>query len=534
MVERLKEIPQKVLDWWNRFTSKQKTIIVGIAATVIFALAILIYTTSKPQYKDLITCENTAQASEIVSVLEGATIDHIVSSDGLRIQVEVSQESVARLALGSAGYVPDEYSPEDALGGGISSTSSDKEKLWGVYLEKQLERDLAALSNVKSAQVRFHIPDQNGTLLATKEESSAYIQLELDGTFTSANAANVAKAVAAFLGNDTTANITIIDSDSNLLFAGGDDYSVAGIANSMQELQAQAQTTVENQVKRVLLGTNQCSNVAVTSHLNMDYAKYTETVKEYYANDGRTEGMKAHEERYESENTNGTEGIPGTDSNGEAGNITYVSPDYANSESSQTEYLIDYLPNEKSVYKELAAGSIDYNTSSISVATISYRELREEDAKKQGLLDEMSWEEYKLANSEDIKQEVDEEFYAMVSNATGIPVDKITIISYITPLYYDKEGMDIGWTDVTSILMLVLIIGLLAFVVFRSMRATVEVTEEDELSVENLLQSTPEEVIDDIDLETKSATRKLIEKFVDENPESAASLLRNWLNEDWN
>ena len=28
-------------------------------------------------------------------------------------------------------------------------------------------------------------------------------------------------------------------------------------------------------------------------------------------------------------------------------------------------------------------------------------------------------------------------------------------------------------------------------------------------------------------------TRKLIEKFVDENPEAVANLLRNWLNEDW-
>ena len=48
-----------------------------------------------------------------------------------------------------------------------------------------------------------------------------------------------------------------------------------------------------------------------------------------------------------------------------------------------------------------------------------------------------------------------------------------------------------------------------------------------------LLYSTPEAVLDDIEVETKSETRKLIEKFVDENPEAAANLLRNWLNEDW-
>lgn len=534
MVEKLKEIPKRILEWWNHFTSKQKSIIVGISAAVIFALAILIYSTSQTKYIDLITCESTAQAAEIVDVLEGAGILHEVSKDGLEITVDAEQEAVARLALGSAGYVPDAYTPEEALSGGISSTAADKEKLWGVYLESQLEHDFAQLSNVKSARVKFHIPDQNGTLIAEREESSAYIQLELDGTFTSANAANMAKAVASYLGNETTSDITIIDSDANLLFAGGNDYSVAGMANSMQDLQNQAQSVVENRVKKVLLGTNQYSNVDVASHLSVDYASYQETVKEYYANDGRTEGMKAHEENYESENTNGTEGIPGTDSNGEAGGITYVSPDYGSSSSSQVENLVDYLPNESSVYKELAAGSIKYDDSSISIATIKYRELREEDAEAQGLLEDMTWEEYKLANSEDIKQEVDEDFYSMVANATGIPQDKITIVSYISPLYYDKEGLAFSWTDVSSIIMLVLIVGLLVFVVFRSMRSTMEVTEEEELSVESLLQSTPEEVIDDIDLEAKSATRKLIEKFVDENPESAASLLRNWLNEDWN
>ena len=51
--------------------------------------------------------------------------------------------------------------------------------------------------------------------------------------------------------------------------------------------------------------------------------------------------------------------------------------------------------------------------------------------------------------------------------------------------------------------------------------------------MENLLQSTPEEELENIDVEAKSETRRVIEKFVDDNPEAAAALLRNWLNEDW-
>ena len=59
---------------------------------------------------------------------------------------------------------------------------------------------------------------------------------------------------------------------------------------------------------------------------------------------------------------------------------------------------------------------------------------------------------------------------------------------------------------------------------------------EPELSVEGLLESTrdaAQEGLEDIGFMEKSETRVLIEKFVEENPEAAAALLRNWLNEEW-
>ena len=43
MPDRIKKILDKVLAWWNKFTTKQKTIIVGASAAVIFTFAILIW-----------------------------------------------------------------------------------------------------------------------------------------------------------------------------------------------------------------------------------------------------------------------------------------------------------------------------------------------------------------------------------------------------------------------------------------------------------------------------------------------------------
>ncbi len=132
-----------------------------------------------------------------------------------------------------------------------------------------------------------------------------------------------------------------------------------------------------------------------------------------------------------------------------------------------------------------------------------------------------------------MKVDTDEDLINLVSKASGIAVENISFISYEEPLFIDKEPAAISFTDILQILLIIVILGLLAFVVLRGMRGEKTEEVEEELSVETLLQSTPEQQLDDIELETKSETRKLIEKFVDENPESAAALLRNWLNEDW-
>lgn len=84
-----------------------------------------------------------------------------------------------------------------------------------------------------------------------------------------------------------------------------------------------------------------------------------------------------------------------------------------------------------------------------------------------------------------------------------------------------------------QVILIIAILAVLAFVVIRSMRAQKADQQEEELAVESLLQSTPQEDLEDIELESKSEERKLIEKFVDENPEAVANLLRNWLTEDW-
>lgn len=539
MADKLKEIPGKILKWWNKFTNKQKTIIVAITAAVIFTFVIIMYTFSRPQYTKLGTYETRESAAAIIDILNEAGITHKESSDARTIEVLVSQESQANYALGAAGYVPDSLTYSSFVQSSMSTTSADRENMYKDYLQKELENAFKMSTPVKGVTVLIERPSQTGTLssAAQKEESHAYIHVDVTDDFTSANATAMARAAATFLGNKSTANITILDQNLNILFSGGDDYSPSGPASSMLELQSQVQNAVNTQVRNVLLGTNQFQMIDVASNMVVDFATYENKIREYSPSAGREQGMVEQQDTFSSESTSGVEGYPGTDSNG--GNLTgYENPDYGSSSSSSQEQSIRYQNNVSDSLVNIPAGSIKMDESSISVSMITIREYYEENVRRQGLLDGgLTWEDFKEANRADIKQEVDPDFYQMVSKASGISEDNISIIAYETPVFHDEEGLSITGTDIASIVLILLILGLLVFVILRSMgpRKKKEQEEEELPSLEKLVQSTaPESTVEDIDTESKSEVRKMVEKFVDENPEAAANLLRNWLNEEWN
>lgn len=533
LVEKLKELGNRILEWWNRFTTKQKTLIVMAVSAVVLAIVILVTVLNQPQYVLLKNCEDTTEAASVRDLLEEEELKYEVSADGLEFRILKEQQSDAILLLGSNSIKTAGYGIENVTDGGFSTTESDKQKRYVRYLEEYIESNLLEPQEaVKSATVMLNVPENTGTLIDSDKESSATVTLSLKEEISPEAAASLARAIATGIGNPTTRNIVIMDTEGNMLFSGDDDYSVSGTANAQLSVKSEAERIVTSEVKQVLLGTNEFDKIEVATNLVLDFSTSSRTDHTYSAPDGREEGQLSHEDTFSSINESGISGVPGTDSNGDDG-TTYVLEDNSNSRSEQTETSRDYLPNESIVTTDTPAGLINYGQSSLSVAMIRHVVIKEEDIERQGLLDTVTWEEYKLANQERTKLEVDEDLFDVVAKATGISVDNIAIVAYSENVFFDDEGSGISATDIMQIVLIIIILALLAFVVLRSMRGEKHEEEEEELSVESLLQSTPETQLEDISFEDESETRKLIGKFVDENPEAAANLLRNWLNEDW-
>lgn len=530
MVDRLKGFPQKALEWWNKFTSKQKTIIISVASVVILAIAILVTVLTRPQYAPLAMCETTKEAAAVTDLLDESEMTYTVSEDGYQIHVLKEQLSDANLLLGANNIPSAAYGIDNVMEGGFSTTESDKQKKYKLYLEGKLEEDLESNNAVIKARVQLSIPENDGTLISKDEESHASVVLTLEGELEQNVPSSMAKTIAAALGNDTTQNVVIIDTDGNLLFSGEDNYTVAGNASNQLGVKQQAENLVKNEVRKVMVGTNLFDTIEVGTNLDLDFSTTEKTWHDFTPAEGQTQGVLSEESTYQSNSTGGNSGVPGTDSNDET---TYVIEDNAYSESSVMEENRKYLPNEIITSQTIPPGLIIYENSSLSISATQLKVFKEEDIEAQGLLDGVTWNEYKTMNEAKQKIEVDEELYGLVAKVTGIAEEDIAILAYEEPIFIDAEGLDISVTDIIQILLIVVILAMLAFVVIRSMRGEKGEDAEAELSVESLLQSTPEPEIERIGTDTMSETRRVIERFVEENPEAAASLLRNWLNEDW-
>ena len=190
LLDKLKELGSRILEWWNRFTAKQKTLIVAGVAVVIIAIVFIVSMLTQPQYVLLRECESTAEAAEVRDLLQGEDMTFEVSDDGLVIKILRDQLSDANLLLGANNIKAASYGIDNVTDGSFSTTESDKQKKYVVYLEKSLEHDfLMKFTAVKSANVTLHIPENDGTLIASEEESFATVVLELKDEFSADSAA---------------------------------------------------------------------------------------------------------------------------------------------------------------------------------------------------------------------------------------------------------------------------------------------------------------------------------------------------------
>lgn len=541
MREKVKEIPEKFKVFWDKYTSKQKTIVIAIICVVLIAIGVVAWLASRPTWSKFQVFDSVDDANTMTKALDDQSITWKASSDGKTIYVHQDDMTNALYAMSDNGLTDKGYTWDAAFDNSMSTTESEKDQKRVLALQSEIRQSLIKYKFIDDANVFINVPETTYTVLSSDDaetaKTSITASIELNDKNKDLLDDKTAETLAYWLANTVgtdVKNVIINDTDGKCIYNGNTSDGLGGVlTGGSTEYCNKLRNTIADNVTTLLIRCGYDDAQVGTDGIQFDMNKIETLTKEYSVDDGREYGYPTNLYTYSSKGASGNGGTPGTDSNDS-------DTDYVNNSSSGTsntvdvQKLTDLLTNEKVQNIKQETPAIKLADSSLGIVVRKYTVYKEDDLKADGTLDKTTWDQFISQNNKISTTTVSTDEINLISAATGVSANKITVLAYNVPQFVSSTKSSNGISNYLMIILTVLIIALLIFVILRGASPLAAEDEEPELSVEQLLATTKEnQSLDDIEFSDKSETRKMIEKFVDENPEAVAQLLRNWLNDEW-
>ncbi|OON97986.1 MAG: flagellar M-ring protein FliF [Epulopiscium sp. Nele67-Bin005] len=533
MPETITQVSSQITERWSNLPKKQKIQVGGgigaLLVAIVLAVAMLSRTDSTILYRNL----DLVAAAEVTEVLEANGIAYELTDNGTTIMVDESILNSAKIILARENVPKGNYTFDDAITNSMSTTEQEKDAKMQYLTKVDLEQGLISMGGISDAKIQLIVPEQKNSFLAATQESSASVILTLRNQLSADQIEGIARYLASSVENLKIENITILDSNSNLLYDGSNLDAMSG--NSQQDLKTAAEKSLQSKIY-ALLGP-MYDEVTISPNLVLNFDQYHESTEIYSTPvEDSDAGLKATENWATSEAVNMTVGeAPGVDAN--AGVATTVTVNEVTGESASETRSTTYNNNKVLTSTVKGIGEIDYIASSIAVNVFTYR-VYDEALVTPTLADGMTWDDFKTANSQLVALDLDPGVADVVEKGTGLT--NVAVYGYEKPIFIDEIPYVIDYKDYIPFVLL-LIIGIIILMLVLRFRRQEEIVETvPELQSETLLKATAEEVREslevgneEIEFKEESAIKQQIEKFVDEKPEAVANLLRNWLSDDW-
>ena len=445
-MDQLIVIKDKILEFWNKYTAKQKTIIICVGCAILIAIVLLAYFMTRPVYTDVATLSGDA-AITFDKALDGAGLDYEKVSDSegnTTFRVEQSEYSDAILLMGENQITDDEMTWEKALESDMTTSSDQKQTKATLALQSSIRKGLLNFDGVEDATVYINRPKDDGTIFANKEETSVSVSFKMAGnkTMNGETADAIAYYLANAVGSAKPDHIVLTDTKGNLLFNGQENAGLGGTINSTEEYREKLRNNFAKYVRDLLTKAGYDDVEVSKSNIVFDMDKITELVTTYTTNEGQDQGLYGSSYEYKSTGASSSGGVPGTESNGDLTDTMIQTNGDSSSETILNKY--DYLPNKTVQNIEHEIGAVKKDESSIAIVLNRYNVIKEETLEDQGALKDMTFDEYVDANSNVTEQEVPENLPQLVAAATGIAENNIQIRIVEKPVFEAKEGSSFG------------------------------------------------------------------------------------------
>ena len=224
------DVLQKILLIWQKISLMQRALLAGVAVASLLVGSLLVYWARRPDMRMLYQDLSPAEASKVTDKINEKEIAYELRDSGTTIYVPAQHVYQLRLDLAKEGLPASEqngYKLFDDEKLGISPFVQN------INLKRALQDELAKSIQMVDgvAHARVHIVNPEQSLFTTENEqttASVVLRLKPGYRLSATNIAAITHMVSGSVKGLKAENVTIIDSDGNLLSGQADSTLLAG------------------------------------------------------------------------------------------------------------------------------------------------------------------------------------------------------------------------------------------------------------------------------------------------------------------
>ena len=358
LVERIKNIWQKIRAFWVSLSLRTKVFAMFVVAVTVVVIGVLIVHSVNHRYAVLFTDLSAEDLTQVVNYLSSNNITDYKIENNNRILVPEGQEARLKMNILLEGYPTSGFGYNMYLSNiGSLSSDADRQLLWQADLQDRLAACITYIPGVRSAKVFITRGEDRRYILSTDDvvNASASVTVEMSGnkTLTDQQANAIRALIRGAVQGLAIEDVQIMDTAGNTYTGETDSLSATDSAQLKLALESQVNAYLRNNVLRVLndlFGEGNCSvSVSSTVNVNRTYEDSIIYEEPTWAQNGSSEGRGIIGRRLWGDS------IVRDDGEGAGGTVgTTTNADL-------NEYVIresDLTGNEREIN---ASGEIDYN-----------------------------------------------------------------------------------------------------------------------------------------------------------------------------
>ncbi len=518
----IKSVPSKIASY---FKNMEKGKLIRLIVLVVLAIAIVVALTvflNQKTYTVLYSGMKAEDTGEVLTMLNEMGIEAKTEGEDT-ILVADDQVDEIRLELAAQGYPSsgvnyDIYSSASGLG----TTDSEKQKYYQFQLQANLEKTIEQMTKVEDATVYIDLGEDSSFVLSDNNKpatASIMLTLRNNDKLTSGEVDAITELVAKSVSGMESENVRIVDAQGNL-YSNGDEDGIQ-TADSRLMLQSNVQDQLQNQIIALLSPVFGENNVLAEVSVTLNFDSTKKELVEYSTPAGSTEGIVVSMQELVEAITNNADGdVAGLDANTNASQYLESIDDDENAVYYNVSREVNYEVNQATTQIEEAQGQIE----NLSVSVI-----------------------LNSTNAEDYAEEVK----TLVSTAIGANSDNITVtmLPFAGAEKQEEQNasaaqsaqayqQQMASSERSAETNRYVIIAVAAIVIMLFLFMIVKTLKPQQLEpvpaggVDIVVGDDQSPEAKDIEIKEKDDNLNVLKDYIGNNPESAANLLRNWLNEE--